>query len=176
MTHTPNTPHKPPPVALVVAQYNSSVTNRLRDGALSAYAEAGGDPASVTVIEAPGAFELPALCAAVARSGRCAGVVALGCIIEGETSHGDHIARAVAGGLIDVTLQLGIPVSFGVLTVDTAGQAHARAGGQQGNKGVEAMHALLETLAATAALARGETHAKCAIAKPDKALGTGAGV
>lgn len=174
MTHAPKSSHKPPPVALVVAQYNASVTSRLHDGALSAYAEAGGDPASVTVIEAPGAFELPTLCAVVARSGRCAGVVALGCIIEGETSHGDHIARAVACGLVDVSLQTGIPVSFGVLTVDTAGQAHARAGGKEGNKGVESMQALLETLAATAALARGETRAKCGIPKPDKALGTGA--
>ena len=161
-----------PPVALVVAQYNASVTNRLRDGALHAYAEAGGDPASVTVVEAPGAFELPALCSAVARSGRCAGVVALGCIIEGETTHGDHIARAVASGLVDITLQTGIPVSFGVLTVETAGQAHARAGGREGNKGIEAMQALLETLAAAAALGRGETTARCSLPKPDKACGT----
>ena len=165
-----------PPVALVVAQYNASVTNRLRDGALEAYGEAGGDPSSVAVLEAPGAFELPALCAVAARSGRFGGVVAIGCIIHGETSHGEHIAGAVARGLVDVTLQTGVPVTFGVLTVDTAGQAHARAGGREGNKGVEAMQALLETMAASAALARGETNARCRIAKPDKAAATGAGV
>lgn len=169
--------HAPlPPVAIVVAQYNASVTNRLRDGALSAYAEAGGDASAVAVVEAPGSFELPALAGVLARSGRFAGVVALGCIIYGETSHGEHIAGAVARGLVDVTLQTGVPVTFGVLTVDTAGQAHARAGGQQGNKGVEAMQALLETLAASSAIARGETNPRCRVPKPDKAAEAGRGV
>lgn len=163
-----------PPVAVVVARYNASVTDRLRDGALAAYAEAGGDPASVVVVEAPGAFELPALCAAAARTGRVAGVAALGCIIQGETSHGEHIAQAVANGLVQATLQTGVPITFGVLTVDTAGQAHARAGGKEGNKGAEAMHALLETLAATGAMSRGEASPRCALPKPDKAAGAGA--
>lgn len=164
-----------PPVALVVARYNASVTDRLRDGALGAYAAAGGDPGSVGVIEAPGAFELPALCAAAARSGRWAGVVALGCIIRGETSHGDHIAQAVANGLVQVTLQTGVPVAFGVLTTETADQAHARAGERVGNKGVEAMQALLETVAAVAAIGRGETNACRVLPKPDKASPAGVG-
>jgi 6,7-dimethyl-8-ribityllumazine synthase len=166
-------PKPVPPVAIVVSQYNASVTNRLRDGALGAYAEAGGDASSVAVVEAPGAFELPALAAALAKTGRYSGVVALGCIIYGETSHGEHIAGAVARGLVDITLQSGVPVTFGVLTVDTAGQAHARAGGRQGNKGTEAMHALLETLAASAAIARGETSPRCSVPKPDKAAESG---
>lgn len=164
-----------PPVAIVVAQYNASVTHALRDGAIAMYADCGGDPSSLILIEAPGAFELPTLCATAARSGRCAGVVAIGCLIEGETSHAEHIADAVAAGLVQVSVQTGVPVTFGVLTVDTAGQAHARAGGRQGNKGAEAMQALLETLAAMAALSRGETAARCTVPKPDKAASTSVG-
>lgn len=158
-----------PPVALVVAQYNASITHALRDGAVEAYAAAGGDPGGLIVVEAPGAFELPVLSAAAARSGRCAGVVAMGCLIEGETTHADHIANAVANGLVQVGLQTGVPVTFGLLTVATVEQARARAGGGEGNKGAEAMQALLETLAATAALSRGETGARSTAAKPDKA-------
>lgn len=158
-----------PPVAVVVAQYNASVTHALRDGAIAAYTQAGGDPGSLLRIEAPGAFELPVLCAEAAKSGRCAGVVALGCLIEGETSHAHHIGSAVASGLVQVGLQTGVPVTFGVLTVETAEQAIARAGGGEGNKGAEAMHALLETLAATGAIARGESTARSATPKPDKA-------
>ncbi|HZW08515.1 MAG TPA: 6,7-dimethyl-8-ribityllumazine synthase [Phycisphaerales bacterium] len=158
-----------PPIALVVAQYNASVTSRLRDAALEAYAEAGGDPASVTVVEAPGSFELPAIALAAARTGRFAGVVALGCIIQGETSHNRYIAEAVANGLIQVTLQTGVPATFGVLTVESAGQAYARAGGREGNKGAEAMRAALEAAAAMESLSAGQCVAGCVRPKPDKA-------
>ncbi len=157
-----------PPVALVVAQYNASVTHALRDGAIAAYAQAGGDTNTLLIVEAPGAFELPVLCTVAARSGRWAGVVALGCLIEGETSHAQHIGNAVANGLVQVGLQTGVPVTFGVLTVETSDQAHARAGGSKGNKGTDAMEALLETLAASAAIARGESSARCTTPKPDK--------
>ncbi len=171
---TPPTSPTPPSVAIVVAQYNASVTHALRDGAIAAYAQAGGNPNALLIVEAPGAFELPVLCAAAARSGRCAGVVALGCLIEGETSHADHIGSAVADGLVQVGLQTGVPVTFGVLTVQTAEQATARAGGGEGNKGSEAMRALLETLAATAAITRGDAAVRCASPKPDKAVDTAA--
>lgn len=162
-----------PPIAIVVAQYNASVTSRLRDAALEAYAEAGGDPASVTIIEAPGSFELPALAYAAASSGRFAGIVALGCIIQGETSHNRYIAEAVANGLIQVTLKTGVPATFGVLTVESAGQAYARAGGRDGNKGAEAMRAALEAAAAIETLAAGGGDARCAMPKPDKAAQSG---
>lgn len=164
-----------PPVALVVAQYNASVTSRLRDAALDAYAEAGGDPSTVTIVEAPGSFELPALCLAAAKTGRFAGVVALGCIVQGETNHNRYIAEAVAHGLIAITLQTGIPATFGVLTVESAGQAYARAGGREGNKGVEAMRAVLETIAAAEALASGDGQAARVQPKPDKVAAGGAG-
>ncbi len=162
-----------PSVALIVAQYNASVTGRLRDAALEAYAEAGGDPAAVEVIEAPGSYELPALSLAAAKCGRFAGVVALGCIIQGETSHNRYIAEAVAHGLIRVTLQTGVPVTFGVLTVESAGQAYARAGGRDGNKGAEAMRAVLETISAMGALAGHGSACAPVLAKPDKAAQSG---
>lgn len=137
-----------PPVAIVTSRYNASVTDALRDGAIEAYVRAGGRFEDLTLIPAPGAFELPALSLAVAKAGKCAGVVALGCLIKGETSHDRYIADAVAHGLVDVTIATGVPVAFGVLTVDTAQQARDRAGGSMGNKGQEAMTAVLDTIAA----------------------------
>lgn len=159
-----------PRVAVVVSRYNATVTDRLLDGALKAYAGAGGKPADVEVVPAPGSYELTALALEAARTGRFAGVLALGCIIKGDTPHDGHIARAVAHGLVEVTLETGVPVSFGVLTTNTAQQARARAGGGKGNKGVEAMTALLETIAAIEALRSGATSVKTpATIRPDKA-------
>lgn len=162
-----------PSVAVVVSRYNQSVTFRLRDGALAAYQRAYPDApgGSVVLVDAPGAYELPALSLACARTGRFEGVVALGCLIKGETSHDRYIAEAVAGGLVQVTVATGIPAAFGVLTVDTPQQAEDRAGGVHGNKGEEAMTALLDTidqfrmLASDEPAPRGDTRR----AVPDKA-------
>ena len=137
----------PPPVAIVVSRYNRTVTDKLLHGAVREYARAGGYAESLVIVNAPGAFELTALCHAAAHAEGIAGVVALGCIIKGETRHDRYLADAVANGLTAVTLQTGIPVAFGVLTVDSAKQALARAGGEHGNKGEEAMAALLDTIA-----------------------------
>lgn len=136
----------PPRVAVVVSRYNASITDKLLEGARGVFFEQcpGG---VLEVIPAPGAFELPALALGAARSGRHDGVVALGCLIKGETPHDRIIADAVANGLVQVTIATNIPVTFGVLTVDTPDQAQARAGGDRGNKGADAMTALLETIA-----------------------------
>lgn len=160
-----------PAVALVVSRYNSSVTDRLRDGALREYLSRNpGEPAGVLVVEAPGAFELPALCLAAVRTGRFDGVVAIGCLIRGETPHDRYIAQAVAQGLVAVTIQTQVPVAFGVLTVNTPRQARERAGGKRGNKGQEAMAALLDTIGQVRRL-RGEMVTPSAVASkaPDKA-------
>ncbi|GAB4385301.1 MAG: hypothetical protein Kow0022_10670 [Phycisphaerales bacterium] len=141
-----------PPVAIVVSRYNESITLALLDGARSAYIEAGGSADRLGVIEAPGAFELPVLAGAAARCGLYRGVVALGCIIKGQTRHDEFIASAIAHTLADVAVSTGVPVTFGVLTTDTIDQAQARAGGDKGNKGAEAMAALLETLDALRAI------------------------
>jgi 6,7-dimethyl-8-ribityllumazine synthase len=162
--------HPVPAVAVVISRYNASVTGKLLDGAVAAYAAAGGDPASVTVVEAPGSYELVSLSNAAARSGRFAAVVALGCIIRGDTDHDRYIASAVAHGLAQVSVETGIPVAFGVLTVNTPRQARERAGGVHGNKGAEAMGAALHTVREIARLESGATpHRRSTTLLPDKA-------
>jgi 6,7-dimethyl-8-ribityllumazine synthase len=146
----------PPAVAVVVSRYNASITDRLVEGALDAYALRGGDPASVHVFHAPGSYELPALAMAAAETGRYRGVVALGCLIRGETRHDRYIAEAVAQGLVQVSVQTGVPCGFGVLTVESGKQAKARAGGAKGNKGAETMGAVLETIASIEAIKAGQ--------------------
>lgn len=133
-------------VAVVVSRYNASITDPLLEGARATYIERSGGEEGLTILHAPGAYELPALANAAARTGRFRGVVCLGCVIKGETSHDEYISHAVAQGLMQVTVQTGVPCAFGVLTVNTPEQAEARAGGKLGNKGAEAMHALLDTL------------------------------
>jgi 6,7-dimethyl-8-ribityllumazine synthase len=142
----------PPRVAIVASRYNATITDRLLDGARAAFAGSGHAPEALTILDAPGSFELTALSLAAARTGRFDGVLALGCIIKGETSHDQHLAQAVAQGLTSVTIATGVPVSFGVLTVDNVRQARDRAGGAHGNKGEQAMHALLHTITQIRAL------------------------
>jgi 6,7-dimethyl-8-ribityllumazine synthase len=134
-------------VAVIVSRYNASITDKLLEGARNTF-QVHGPGGRLEVIPAPGAFELPALALAAAQSNRFDGIAALGCLIRGETTHDRVIADAVAHGLVQVTIATGIPVTFGVLTADTPEQALARAGGSQGNKGADAMTALLETIAA----------------------------
>lgn len=141
-------------IAIVVSRYNESITTPLLAGALDVLATSG--QATVCVFQCPGAFELPVLCMHAASSGRFDGIVALGCVVKGETTHDLHIASAVSHGLTHSMLMYGVPVAFGVLTVDTQAQAKARAGGRLGNKGAEAMSALFETLDALAAIENGE--------------------
>jgi 6,7-dimethyl-8-ribityllumazine synthase len=135
-------------VAVVVSRYNATVTDRLRDGSIAAYLARGGRRGDLLIVEAPGAFELSVLCSEAARSGRFAGVVALGCVIKGETRHDEYIAHAVAHGVTSAAVRTGVPIAFGLLTTENAGQARERAGGIHGNKGEEAMNALLDTIAA----------------------------
>ena len=142
-------------MAVVVSRYNQTVTGALRAGALREYRRRGGAAPRVDVYEAPGSYELPYLAQAAAQSGRYAGVVALGCLVKGETRHDQYIADAVAHGLMRVSLETGVAVAFGVLTVETAEQALDRAGGSRGNKGEEAMGALLDTLAERDRIATG---------------------
>lgn len=141
-----------PPVAIVVSRYNQTITNALLEGARSVYLGSGGSADRLGVIEAPGAFELPVLANAAAQSGLYRGVVALGCVIKGQTRHDEYIAGAIAHAIADIGIKTGVPVAFGVLTTDNAEQARARAGGDKGNKGAEAMVALLETLDALKAI------------------------
>ncbi|MDX9912327.1 MAG: 6,7-dimethyl-8-ribityllumazine synthase [Phycisphaerales bacterium] len=140
-----------PPAVIVASRYNATITDALVEGARTAYLARGGDAARLVVMPAAGAFEVPGLCAAAAREG-FAVVVAIGCIVKGETSHDQHLASAVTGALADLASGSGVAVGLGVLTVDTIEQARARSGGRLGNKGEEAMLAALDTFRASEAL------------------------
>lgn len=171
----PETPAQPAhPVAIVVSRYNESITGAMLSGAVEAYAARGGDPVSLSIVEAPGAYELIALAKAAAE--RHKAVVCLGCVIKGETPHDEHISRAVAVGLSDITIATGVPVAFGVLTTLNAAQAQARADGDKGNKGAEAMHAALDAAQGIAALRHGAMPVRQTIELtiPDKAAGSAA--
>lgn len=161
-----------PRIAIVVSRYNGSVTSRLQEAAIAEYIARGGRRTDVEIYDAPGAYELPALALAAARSGRFAAVLALGCLIKGDTSHDRYIAQAVAQGLVDVTLATGLPVAFGVLTVDNPQQAQDRAGGSKGNKGQEAMSAVLDAVTSIRAIAAGTPPgiAETPVDRPDKTL------
>ncbi|HYK83494.1 MAG TPA: 6,7-dimethyl-8-ribityllumazine synthase [Gemmatimonadales bacterium] len=132
-------------VAVLVSRYNESVTARLLEGARQCLREHGVSEARVDVIWVPGAFELGVAAEAAAASGRYAALVALGCVIRGETPHFEYVAGEAARGLGDVARGHRIPVGFGVLTTEDLEQAVARAGGAGGNKGYEATAAALTT-------------------------------
>jgi 6,7-dimethyl-8-ribityllumazine synthase len=113
-------------VAIVVSRFNGEITNRLLDAALAELDEAGVARDAVLVMPVPGAFELPIAAMALAKTRRYSCVVALGCVIRGETPHFDFVASEAASGLQLAGIETGVPVSFGLLTCDTAEQAEAR--------------------------------------------------
>jgi len=141
-------------VAVVVSRFNEPVTTRLLEGARAALRRHALPDSQVDVVWVPGAFELPVAAEAAAASERYDVIVALGCVIRGETAHFDYVAGEAARGLGNVALAHRIAVGFGVLTTETLEQALARAGGEAGNKGFEAAEAALQTADALDWLAR----------------------
>lgn len=131
-------------IAVVAARFNAHVVERLLNGAVEALAGMAADADSVRIIRVPGAFEIPITVKHAAGSGRFDAVIALGAVIRGETPHFDFVAGECARGLMQVMLDSGVPVGFGVLTCDTLEQAAARAGGAAGNKGTDAARAAVE--------------------------------
>lgn len=133
-------------LAIVVSRYNESITSRLLSGALSTLAEHGVREDAIDVAWVPGAFEIPLVADRLAGSQKYAAVICLGAVIRGETTHDQHINRAVSTQLAETAVRRGIPVLFGVLTCDTLEQAIHRAGGNVGNKGSECALAALEMI------------------------------
>ncbi len=131
-------------IAIAVSRFNEHVTLRLLQGAREALRTCGVPEDSVVVAWAPGAFDLPVIAQALARSGRYDAVVCLGCVIRGETTHDRYVAMGAAVGLVRVALDASIPVTFGVLTTQTLEQAEARSGGSHGNKGEDVALAAVE--------------------------------
>ena len=126
-------------VAIVVSKFNGEITTKLLESALAELDEIGVARSQLTIVPVPGAFELPIAAMALAKTRRYLCVIALGCVIRGETPHFDYVASEAASGLQLAGLETGIPVSFGVLTCDTKEQAEARTG-----KGSEAVRTALE--------------------------------
>tara|TARA_R110001592_G_scaffold87090_1_gene257131 strand:- start:81 stop:557 length:477 start_codon:yes stop_codon:yes gene_type:complete len=130
--------------AIVVARFNSFVVDKLQEGALDVLRRHGVKDADITIVKAPGAFELPVLTRVVLDTGSYDAVIALGAVIRGGTPHFEYVAGECVKGLSVVSLESKIPVAFGVLTVDSIEQAIERAGTKAGNKGAEAALSAME--------------------------------
>jgi 6,7-dimethyl-8-ribityllumazine synthase len=133
-------------VAVVVSRFNDLIGQRLLKGALETLSARGVPENSVEVAWVPGAWEIPVVAAKMAATGKFNGIIALGAIVRGETTHHEHIGSEVSAGLRTIIERYGIPVAFGVLTTENLDQALARAGERTDNKGAEAALHLLETL------------------------------
>lgn len=154
--------------AIVVSRFNESITSRLLDGAVQTLTSHGVAEDQIDVAWVPGAFEIPTVAGRLATGGRYAAVICLGAVIRGETTHDQHISRAVSTALAEIGARCGLPVLFGVLTCNTLEQAIARSGGQAattgkdvadkqtGNKGVDCAEAALEMVSLMAKLPGGQ--------------------
>lgn len=139
MTHHEGELRAPPGsrFAIIASRWNPRITDALVDGACRTFAEHGVAGEALDVVRVPGAWEIPQVAARMAAASQHAAIVALGCVVRGDTRHYEHVADRCADGLMRVSLDFGVPVSNGVLAVDDAVDAEHRAGGSHGNKGVE---------------------------------------
>jgi 6,7-dimethyl-8-ribityllumazine synthase len=131
-------------ICVVVARWNSFVTQKLLDGAVAALRKHGLTEDEITTAWVPGAFEVPTAAKWAAESGNFDAVICLGAVIRGETAHFEYVAGGAAEGILRVSQDTGVPVIFGVLTVDSVEQAMARTGGKDGHKGEESAQAAIE--------------------------------
>ena len=135
------------PYAIVVGRFNSFITDNLLKGALDTLQRHGVADDNISVIQVPGAFEMPLVAQRLASSQKYKAIIALGAVIRGGTPHFEYIASECSKGLAMISLQHDIPVAFGVLTVDTIEQAIERAGTKAGNKGADATLSAIEIIA-----------------------------
>ena len=129
---------------IVVSRWNSELTSRLADGAVEAIYEAGADPESIEIFHVPGSFELPIACINAAQSGDFDAVIALGVVIRGDTPHFEYVSMQTSAGIMQASMQTGVPVMFGVITANDLEQAKQRSGEKADNKGYEAAHSAVE--------------------------------
>lgn len=131
-------------LAIVVARFNSFITDRLLEGALDAIRRTGGDPSAAELLKVPGSWEMPVVVAELARQKRFDAIICLGAVIRGDTPHFDYVAGNAASGLASVGTETGVPIAFGILTTNTVEQAIDRAGAKSGNKGFDAAMTAIE--------------------------------
>jgi len=137
-------PHPSGRYAIVASRWNPKITDVLVDGARKALVDNGVEAERIDVVRVPGAWEIPLAAAAIAKAGGCAAIVALGCVVRGDTRHYEQVADGCSDALMRVQLDFQLPVANGVLAVEAYADAEARAGGAMGNKGEEAALAALE--------------------------------
>ena len=142
-------------VAVVASRYNAGVVQKLLDGAIDRLVDRGISRDRITIVFVPGAWELPLACRRLAEAGGHQAVIALGCVVRGGTPHFEYVCSEASRGVIQASLDTGLPVSFGLLTTDTMQQAEERAGGPHGNKGAEAADAAVDMAQLMRALPRG---------------------
>jgi 6,7-dimethyl-8-ribityllumazine synthase len=130
--------------ALVVGRWNSFVVEHLLEGAIDTLRRHGVGDKQITIVRAPGAFEIPLVCKKVAQKGDVDAIIALGAVIRGGTPHFEYVAGECTKGIAQVSMEHGVPISFGVLTVDSIEQAVERSGTKAGNKGEEAAMSAIE--------------------------------
>ncbi|MEQ1603339.1 MAG: 6,7-dimethyl-8-ribityllumazine synthase [Pyrinomonadaceae bacterium] len=140
--------------AIVVARWNDEFTSKLADGAMEALLGAGAERADIDIFHVPGAFELPVASLKAAKSGEYHAVIALGVVIRGDTPHFDYVAGQAAAGLMQASMQSGVPVMFGVITADKVGQVIERTGEGADNKGFEAAISAIETASTLSSITR----------------------
>lgn len=131
-------------IAIAAARFNADIVDRMVEGATAAWERQGGDAVRLTLVRVPGAFELPLVARKLAATGRHDAIIALGCVIRGDTAHFDFVAGEAARGIADAARETGLPVIFGVLTTENVEQALERADPARMDKGGEAMDAAIE--------------------------------
>lgn len=133
-------------IAIISARFNHIITDRLVEGARDAFLRHGGDEKNLSLILVPGAFEIPMALSKALESAKFDAICCVGAVIRGATPHFDYVSAETTKGIANITLKYGLPVTFGVLTVDSIEQAIERAGSKAGNKGFEAMTGVIEML------------------------------
>ncbi len=131
-------------VAIVASRFNDFITGKLIEGALDCLVRHGAEETGISIYRVPGSFELPLAAQKIARSGEVDAIVCLGALIRGQTPHFDYIASEVTKGIAQISLESGLPVTFGIITADNLEQAIDRAGAKTGNKGFEAAASAIE--------------------------------
>jgi 6,7-dimethyl-8-ribityllumazine synthase len=133
-------------IGIVLSRFNGLLTGHLLTGALDALKKLGADETDIAVYKVPGSFEVPFVAKKLAKAGKVDGIVCLGALVRGDTPHFDYLSAEVTKGLAQIALEDGVPVAFGILTVETIEQGLERSGTKSGNKGWDAAFSLIETL------------------------------
>jgi 6,7-dimethyl-8-ribityllumazine synthase len=133
-------------IGIIVSRFNQFISERLLEGALDALQKLGAEEKDISVYKVPGSFEIPVIAKKLAKVKKVDGIVCLGALIRGDTPHFDFLSAEVMKGLAQISMDEGLPVSFGILTVDTIEQGIERAGTKSGNKGWDAVFSVVETL------------------------------